>query len=84
MKKIKDMKSWLEEYLHPEQIKESEVIVDIMLDDETDKVEHLLKDAGVEIQEAFPFGVIKGKVSRFKIETLKKIKGVESIEIIKK
>ena len=87
MKKVKTHDEWLKEQsenfdfeaLH----EDAEVELDVMLEDEPDKVEKALDTIGVKDKKVMPFGVIKVKAKKKEIQSIKNIDGVEEVEIIK-
>lgn len=87
MKKIKSREQWLneEEQREFDMLDENaEVDIDIKLEDGPEEVMKALDDLEVKQKEAMPFGVIKAKAMKKRLDAIKKLPGVEDVEIVKK
>ena len=87
MKKIKTREEWINEadQISFDSLHEDEMVdIDIKLEDKPEKVLSSIEDMeGVTKKEVFPFGVIKAKAMKKKIADIKKLSGVEDVEISK-
>ena len=87
MKTVKTRESWLaeEEQKAFDALDENaEIEIDIKLEDGPAEVMKALDDLEVKQKEAMPFGVIKAKAMKKRLDAIKKLPGVESVEIVKK
>jgi hypothetical protein len=86
MKKIKSRSEWMSEGVNPDAVNEDELVdIDIMLDAEPEMVIKSIELMnGVKKKEVLPFGVIKAKAPKNAIADIKKLDGVEDVEVIDK
>ena len=88
MKKVKSRQEFIneQEQVAFDALHEDEIVdIDIKLDDKPDTVIRSIESMeGVTKKEVLPFGVIKAKAQKKLIAAIKKLDGVESVEVEKK